>query len=374
MQIIHKSDWLTITDKAEKTVEIDITGIIGGSFWEEDNANSKNTAEKMRAELKVIGALKADKIIVNIDSPGGSVYHGMSIHDLLAQHTAKKEVRIIGMAASIASVIAQAGDTRKIYDNALFMIHRAMGIGIGNANEMRNLVDQLNIIDSKMVNIYIKRGADQAKVNDLMDVNNGNGKWIDGKEAKDLGFIDEVFEPMKAAAVYDKDLFNKLKYPEIPIVMSEKSKEVRTIFDKMKDAFLSVFKVEGSEETNIPAEVTDKMTEFDNKLKELESENESLSNELKDIQDSIAEKDVKIQELTDSVTAKDTEIAGKVTELEGKESEINQLKAKSTKIPGKKGAEDTMPVPTPEEKALDATLKSMRDELSVVRPDDFSDN
>ena len=156
--------------------------------------------------------------------------------------------------------------------------------------------------------------------------------------------------------------------------MSEKSKEVRTIFDKMKDAFLSVFKVEGSEETNIPAEVTDKMTEFDNKLKELESENESLSNELKDIQDSIAEKDVKIQELTDSVTAKDTEIAGKVTELEGKESEINQLKAKSTKIPGKKGAEDIMPVPTPEEKAFDATLKSMRDELSVVRSDDHPES
>jgi hypothetical protein len=166
----------------------------------------------------------------------------------------------------------------------------------------------------------------------------------------------------------------KYKSYKIKKEMSEKSKDVRTIFDKMKDAFLSVFKVEGQEEINVPAEVKDKMSEFDNKLKELESENESLSTELDGIKDAIAEKDAKIQELTDSITAKESEIATKVTELEGKESEINQLKAKSSKIPGRKGAEDTEPKPTEEEKALSATLKSFRNELSVVRPDEFSDN
>jgi hypothetical protein len=165
----------------------------------------------------------------------------------------------------------------------------------------------------------------------------------------------------------------KYKSYKIKKEMSKKSKDVRTIFDKMKDAFLSVFKIEGQEETNIPKEVTDRMSEFDNKLKELETENDSLSNELKEIQDSIAEKDVKIQELTDSNVKKDSEIIAKQAEIEGKESEINQLKAKSTKVPGKKGAEDIVPELTPEDKALNATLKSLRDELSVVRTDDFSD-
>lgn len=167
----------------------------------------------------------------------------------------------------------------------------------------------------------------------------------------------------------------KYKSYKIKKEMSEKSNEARSFFDTMKDAILSVFKPkEGEPAIELPKEVSDKFGEFDVKLKELEGENETLSNELNEIKDSIAEKDAKIQELTDSINAKDSEIATKVTELEGKESEINQLKAKSTKIPGRKGAEDTEPKPTEEEKALSATLKSFRNELSVVRPDEFSDN
>ena len=85
-KILSQSEWMTIISKANKVVEIDIEGIIGGSFWEEENEDSVNTKEKMRAELKAISAAKADTIIVNINSFGGSVTHGISIHDMLAQH------------------------------------------------------------------------------------------------------------------------------------------------------------------------------------------------------------------------------------------------------------------------------------------------
>ena len=252
--ILHQSDWLTITDKAEKTVEIDITGVIGGSFWDEENP-SVNTKEKMRTELKALAELKAEKIIINIDSPGGNVWHGMSIHDLLAQHKAQKETRIIGMAASIATVIAQSGNIRKISDNALFLIHRAMTIGMGNAKEIQVAIDDLNAIDTKIINIYTKRGANSEKVNELMDVNNGNGKWLDGKEAKDAGLIDEIFEPTKAAAQIDRNLFNKLKYPEIPIEMTKKSEETKSLFQTIKNAIIAVFIVE-DKGAKIPEEVS----------------------------------------------------------------------------------------------------------------------
>ena len=306
-----RSDWLTITDKADKVVEIDITGIIGGSFWEEDDPGSKNTKEKMRAELKAIAEIKADKIIVNIDSPGGSVWHGMSIHDLLAQHKSVKETRIIGMAASIASVIAQVGQTRKMSDNALFLAHRSMGVAIGNQNEVAAMVDSLKSIDSKIIGIYTKRGADADKVNELMDADNGNGKWIDGKEAIEAGLIDEVFEPMKAAAIFDKSIFNKLKYPVIPENMT-KAEDTRTLFNKMKDAFTALFKA-ADEKAELPKEVTDQLTEFDGKLNDLETENTTLTAQ-------VTEKDVKITELTAQVTeaktASDSAIAAANAEKE----------------------------------------------------------
>jgi ATP-dependent protease ClpP protease subunit len=273
----------------------------------------------MRAELKAIAEIKADKIIVNIDSPGGSVWHGMSIHDLLAQHKAVKETRIIGMAASIASVIAQCGQTRKISDNALFLAHRSMGIAIGNQNEISALVDSLKSIDDKIIGIYTKRGANAEKINELMNADNGNGKWIDGEEAKEYGLIDEVFEPTKAAAIYDKSILNKLKYPVIPEKMTQKAEETRNLFNKMKDAFNAVFKA-ANKDAEIPKDVTDKLNEFDNKLKDLEAENTTLTDQLKTKTDDITAKDLKITELTGQVatakTASDKAIADANAEKE----------------------------------------------------------
>jgi ATP-dependent Clp protease protease subunit len=309
--IIHSSDWLTITNKAEKTVEIDITGVIGGSFWDEEDTGT-NTKEKMRAELKAIAELKAEKIIINIDSPGGSVAHGMSMHDLLAQHKAKKETRIIGMAASIATVISQVGDVRKISDNALFLIHHAMTIGMGNAKKMQMEIDNLNTIDQKITNIYVKRGADKSKVDDLMDANNGYGKWIDGNEAKEAGLIDEVFEPTKAAALFDLSKYKNLKYPEIPKIMNDT--ELKTLGEKLDTLIEKVtgfFKPEdkpveivGKSELEIANE---KITAFETQITELTAAN-------------VAEK-AELETLKNTLTAKETEATALIAELKAMKNE-----------------------------------------------------
>ncbi len=227
------SSWLRITDQADESVEIDITGIIGGSFWFDESNDSANTREKMRAELKALAELKAKKIIINIDSPGGDVSHGLSIHDLLAQHPAEKEVRIIGMTASIATVIAMAGNVRKMSDNALFLVHLASLMGFGNKNDLKMALSDLEAVDNRIKNIYLKRGVPEAKIDELINANNGNGKWIDAVEAKEFGFIDEVTEPLRAAASVDRNLFNKLKYPELPINYNMKDEDVKTLGEKI---------------------------------------------------------------------------------------------------------------------------------------------
>ena len=111
------SESLSITNFAEvkggkATIStIDIEGTIGEAWWED----SPNTAKAMKKELKAIGELNAEEIIVNIHSLGGSVDHGLAIHDLLRENKARVTTRVTGgMSASAATIIAQAGDTREI--------------------------------------------------------------------------------------------------------------------------------------------------------------------------------------------------------------------------------------------------------------------
>jgi ATP-dependent Clp protease, protease subunit len=304
--LIHSSPWLTITNKAESVVEIDITGVIGGSFWDDEDENTVNTKEKMRAELKAIAEIKADKIIINIDSPGGSVSHGMSMHDLLAQHKAEKETRIIGMAASIATVIAQVGDKRKISDNALFLPHKAMAIAMGNSNEIQNTIESLNTIDAKIMNIYVKRGADKDKVQAVIDANNGNGKWIDGEEAMEAGLIDEVFEPTKAAAMFDLSKYKNLKYPELPKINNMTDNDVKTFGEKIDTLIEKVTALFSAKPADPPADppakteleiANEKITLFENQVNELKVANEAEKTAIEAEKTVLAQKQIEADNL-----------------------------------------------------------------------------
>ena len=331
MRNIHSTPWMAVNQADEKTVEIDITGIIGGSIWDlfdENSDESKNTREKMKAELKALSEIKAQKIIVNIDSPGGDVAHGLSIHDMLVQHSAEIETRIYGLTASIATIIAMAGDKRVISDNALMLIHRASYAvwGSFNQTELKSAVEDLNKFDERIINIYNKRSEKKEDISSLMDANNGNGKWIDGAEAKELGLIDDVFQPVRAAAVYDEKLFNKLKYPKIEN-MTKKAEDTRSLFDKMKEAFNAVFQV-ADKEAEVPQDVKDRLAEFDGKLKELEGENTSLSTELEVAKNDMSAKDLKIQELTTAADAQKAELDKKVREASDLVNELSTLKNK----------------------------------------------
>lgn len=243
---IHASDWMKITEKEEivdenpeKVAEIDIYGVIGGSFFfeDEDELKSINTKEAMRQELKTLAEMKVNRIIVNINSPGGSVDHGISIHDLLAQSNAHVTTNISGMTASIATVIGQAGKVRRISDNSLYLIHPASYglIGRFNGYELKDIADDLSKIDDRITNIYAKRsGVERAKIEKLMKAQNGQGKWITAKEAKEFGLIDEIYEPMEAAAMLSKDELKKYRLP-IPSNMSNNDNSgLQHIVDNIK--------------------------------------------------------------------------------------------------------------------------------------------
>ena len=208
-----------VTNKAADTLEIDIEGEIGGisidwATWEVKAGATKEAVKKL---IKDVANSKASNIIVNINSYGGDVNHGISIHDMLAEHKAKVTTIVHGHTASAATIIAQAGDVRKMSDNALYLVHPASIIAFGNAIDLKTALSDLEKVDGSIAGIYAKRtGKTIEEVIAIMNRFEGRGEWLSASEAKDLGFVDEIFEPMKAVASADPAILARLGLPGIP--------------------------------------------------------------------------------------------------------------------------------------------------------------
>lgn len=184
---------MAVRNAGEDVTEIDIEGTIGEDWWawsEEDF--KKNTKENIKDVLR---GISTSEIIVNINSYGGDVNHGLSIHDLLVDHEATVTTKINGMTASAATIISQAGDKRIISSNALFLPHRAWTCGCGNYNNFVTLSEDLKTIDEVIAKIYEKKGTQTySDYLELMDINNGDGKWHTADEVITYGFADSIYQ------------------------------------------------------------------------------------------------------------------------------------------------------------------------------------
>jgi ATP-dependent Clp endopeptidase proteolytic subunit ClpP len=198
--------WYKIENKGE-AAEIWIYEEIGEDFWSGDGITAKSFQ-------KDLATIKAGQINLHINSPGGSVWDGLTIANLLKQHPANVTTYIDGLAASIASVIALAGNKVVMAENALFMIHNPYGMAMGDATEMRKMADTLDKVRDSIVLSYTgKTGKDEGEITALMDAES----WLSSFEALELGFIDEITEQMDMAACAKFVPFMaKAKFKNIP--------------------------------------------------------------------------------------------------------------------------------------------------------------
>lgn len=129
-------------------------------------------------------------ITIEISSPGGAVFEGITIFNAIkAYNKGHVTTTITSLAASMASVIALAGDTVKAYDNAVYMIHNASMMAWGDANFFRKKADHLESLSNLMANIYIaKSGKSESEIKQLLD----DETFFYGVEMKEAGFIDEI--------------------------------------------------------------------------------------------------------------------------------------------------------------------------------------
>lgn len=153
------------------------------------------TAKQFAQELRALGDLSL--INLHIHSPGGDVFEGMAIYNLLASHPARVEVYVDGLAASMASVIAMVGDVVIMPANAMMMIHRPWGIQGGDADEMRRYAELLDKVEGTLVASYTKKtGKSEEEIKQLLAAET----WLTGAEAVEQGFADQLAEPLQAAA------------------------------------------------------------------------------------------------------------------------------------------------------------------------------
>ena len=163
------------------------------------------TAKDFHDELEALGPVA--EITVRINSPGGGVFTGLTIHNMLKRHAARVTVYVDGMAASIASVIAMAGDKIIMPENTLMMIHDPIGIVLGTAEDMKEEAELLEKIKTSLVSAYRnKTGLDDGKIAEMMAAET----WMSAAEAMEMGFADEVEAPMQIAATFDLSWFKNL--------------------------------------------------------------------------------------------------------------------------------------------------------------------
>lgn len=184
------------------------------------------TAKDFANDLKEYKS--SDIINLRINSPGGSVTDGIAIYNLLKSHSAKINVQIDGLAASMASTIAMAGDTITMPENALMMIHNPWGYATGDSEEMRKTADVLDKMKKALLSAYSqKTGLNDADIDELMTAET----WMTGGEAVEMGFADQVTDEIKLAASFDPEKLNQFKNQSIlkPLTtaVSTKPKEVK---------------------------------------------------------------------------------------------------------------------------------------------------
>ncbi len=171
------------------------------------------------------------KINVHINSGGGSVFGGIAIYNILKRHNAEITVYVEGLAASIASVIAMAGDRIIIPENAQMMIHKPSSITWGNADDMRKEADILDGCQKVILNTYMqhaKEGVTPEQINALIDAET----WKNGEEWQEF-FDIEVSEKSNAAACVS-DYFEK--YNKLPDELRENPEPQTVNIGSMVDA------------------------------------------------------------------------------------------------------------------------------------------
>lgn len=261
--------------------------------------------KEFSAQLKEAGDV--DLIRVAINSPGGSITAGYAIFNMLRHHPARVETRIDGLAASMASVIAMAGDSIKMASNAMMFVHNPQGVSVGDADGMRKTADILDKFRDTIVNTYADQVGDKLTREGLIALLNDE-TWMTAEEALEYGFVDEIVgEVLDAAAsiqTFDLSAFPSMPVDSHPEGRGKDSPTIHnhTMFSKnSKNTTADDIKAALEDRESQIVDLTKERDEATNKIVELERQLSETAAEAKNAATELAEAKAEIETIRKEV-------------------------------------------------------------------------
>lgn len=206
-----------------------------------DDANTLNIYDQIgeswdgtgmtaRIVNSVLRKADGDDVIVNVNSPGGDFFEGVTIYNMLREYDGVVNINVIGLAASAASVIAMAADELRVAKAGFLMIHNAWGLVIGNQHDMREAADTFAVFDRAMAGVYAARsGIDEDEIADLM----ASDFWMTGEEAVDKGFADAFIRSDKITEDKEKSASAKHRIDKALAKQGVPRSERRALYQEM---------------------------------------------------------------------------------------------------------------------------------------------
>ena len=198
---------LSISPQNNTSAQLYIYGDIVDESWQSEYFKEDVCPQDIVDFLKKLDTFQ--QIDIYINSGGGAVYGGIAIYNILKRHPGKKTVHVDGIAASIASVIALAGDEVICPSNAQIMIHKPFIYTVGNADDLRKAAEQLDAAQENILSVYMqhtKDGITKDQVNQMMN----DETWLTGSKAAEI-FNITVTDTVDMAACAKSTYFEKYK-------------------------------------------------------------------------------------------------------------------------------------------------------------------
>lgn len=211
-----KKFWKWMNQEQAETTPAARTLFLNGTIAEKSWFDDDITPQLFKEEL----CSGAGDITVWINSPGGDCVAAAQIYNMLMDYKGNVTVKIDGIAASAASVIAMAGNTVLMSPVSMLMIHNPMTVAMGDTAEMQKAIEMLNEVKESIMNAYeIKTGLSRAKISHLMD----SETWMNASKARELGFCDGILSREETTDAKEEHTVSMM-YSEVSIVNAIKGK------------------------------------------------------------------------------------------------------------------------------------------------------
>lgn len=305
---------------------IDIFGTIGEDFW---GGKDNNTAIKWKDLIEDIKKKKKTCCHVRINSLGGDVNDALCMYDML-KGLDNVTTECIGFCASAGTIIFMAGKERHIASTARFLIHRCSSYAYGNANDLQRQMEMQRDVDDLITNIYTESGCDADKVRELMDANDGNGRWIGAEDAKEYGFATAI---SVGGTTNDSYCWRDLRNAQLPIP------------EDMRPS------------------IAERIQDFINKIpKNMSKDNNNLESQISELQNRIAEQAATIEQQQQTIDTLTTERNNTMARVEELQRLIDQVPTEETSVNGN----DNPPAEDPVANYMhnDPAYQQLRNELN----------